>query len=169
MFGHIENGDVTGRGAADSASAQKMGREQSGLSAPYPPEGEGVVPQDVTAWWNALSKEEQDKVIAEHADWIGNRDGVPAEASNRANIPLLDRELEDAQRAVDTIPTREQYRQDHPGLNGAQLTSRYDQMVQERNHRLDNAKAMKEALSGDQPRNTLCDWSSRRGASRGLL
>ncbi|MDH6195285.1 hypothetical protein M2272_001925 [Mycobacterium frederiksbergense] len=151
VFGHLENGDITARGATDFASAQQMGRDQSGLSAPYPPEGDGVAPRDVTAWWDALSEDEQKKVITEHPDWIGNRDGVPAEASNKANIPILDRELEEAQRAVDTIPTREQYRQDHPGLNGAQLTSRYDQMVQERNHRLDNAKAMKEALSGDQP------------------
>lgn len=151
VFGHIDNGDVTARGAGDFASAQEMGRGQSGLSAPYPPEGDGVVPQDVTAWWNALSEDEQKKVIAEHPDWIGNRDGVPAEVSNKVNVPILDRELEEAQRVVDAIPTREQYRQDHPGLNGAQATSRYDQMVQERNHRLDNAKAMKEALSGDQP------------------
>lgn len=149
VFGHIENAEVTARGAADFASAQEMGRDQSGLSAPYPPEGEGIVPQDVTAWWNTLSKEEQDKVIAEHPDWIGTRDGVPVPARNKANIPVLERELAEAQRAVDEIPTREEYRRDHPGLNGAQLAAGYNKIVQERQSRLDDAKAMKDALTLD--------------------
>ena len=41
VFGHVEHGDITANGATDFASAQEMGRDQSGLSAPYPPVGEG--------------------------------------------------------------------------------------------------------------------------------
>jgi hypothetical protein len=95
VFGHVENGDITARGATDVPSAQEMGRDQSGLSAPYPPEGEGVMPEDVTAWWNALSTEEHDKIKAEHPDWIGDRDGVPTpfrrrstRTSSTANSPM---------------------------------------------------------------------------------
>ena len=47
--------------------------------------------------------EEQRKVIAEHPDWIGKRDGVPTPARSEANKRLLDRELVDAQRAVDEM------------------------------------------------------------------
>src|SRR3546814_2565901 len=63
VLGHIENGDITARGATDVPAAQELGRDQSGLSAPYPPEGEGVAPQDVTAGWDALSAPEQEMEI----------------------------------------------------------------------------------------------------------
>ena len=151
VFGHIENGDVTARGAGDFASAQEMGREQSGLSAPYPPEGHEVVPRDVTAWWNALSKEEQDKVVAEHPDWIGTRDGVPIPDRSKANIPALERELAEAQRDVDALPTLDEYIREHGGYGpGSRLKeAEYNQTVKERTDRLDNAKAMKEALTVD--------------------
>jgi hypothetical protein len=149
VFGHIENGDVTARGATDVPTAQEVGRDQSGLSAPYPPEGEGATPQDVNAWWNALSEEEQRKVVAEHPDWIGNRDGVPVPVRSEVNKAALDREVAAAQRGVDAIPSREQFRRDHPGLNGAQLNASYSRMVSERQARLDDAKAMQRAVSVD--------------------
>src|SRR5690606_41147659 len=76
VFANLADGKITAQGASDVAAAQEMGRAQSGLSAPYPPEGEGVAPRDLTAWGGALSEEEQHKEIAEHPDWIGNRDGV---------------------------------------------------------------------------------------------
>ncbi len=109
VFGHIENGEITARGATDAPSAEQMGRNQSGLSAPYPPEGDGAKPQDVTAWWNALSEEEQNKVKTEHPDWIGDRPGVPSPVRSEVNKAQLDRELADAQRAVDEIPTFQEY------------------------------------------------------------
>ncbi len=108
VFGHVENGDITARGAPDFVSAQEMGREQSGLSAPYPPEGEGVMPTDVKAWWDALSAEEQEKVKAEHPDWIGDRP-VYRRGAQRGQQAQLDQELADAQRAVDEIPTFQEY------------------------------------------------------------
>lgn len=149
VFGHLEDGDITARGATDFTSAQEMGRDQSGLSAPYPPDGEGVTPQDATSWWNALSEEEQKKVIAEHPDWIGKRDGVPVPARSQANIPVLERELSDAQREVDALGSRADYIREHGGFGpgAAAAGARYDSMLRERIERLDNAKAMKEALS----------------------
>lgn len=50
VFGHIENGDITARGATDAPSAEQMGRDQSGLSAPYPPEGDGAKPRGGTRY-----------------------------------------------------------------------------------------------------------------------
>ncbi|HEX9831983.1 MAG TPA: alpha/beta hydrolase, partial [Mycobacterium sp.] len=148
VFGHVENGDITAKGATDVASAQEMGRDQSGLSAPYPPEGEGVMPEDVTAWWNALSTEEQDKVKAEHPDWIGDRDGVPTPVRSDVNKSQLDRELADAQRAVDEIPTLQEYLgAGGAGPGSASKRSEYSRMVAERHARLDEARALKGAMS----------------------
>jgi len=145
VFGHVENGDITAKGATDVPSAQEMGRDQSGLSAPYPPEGEGVVPEDVTAWWDALSEEEQRKVVAEHPDWIGDRDGVPTPVRSEVNKSQLDRELADAQRDVDAIPTLQQYLRDH-GRSQSNVVQ-YRQMVADRHARLDEARALKGAMS----------------------
>ncbi len=148
VFGHIENGDITARGATDAPSAEQMGRDQSGLSAPYPPEGDGAKPQDVTAWWNALSEEEQNKVKTEHPDWIGDRPGVPSPVRSEVNKAQLDRELADAQRAVDEIPTFQEYAGAGAGGPGsAGKRSEYDRMVADRHARLDEARALKGAMS----------------------
>ena len=151
VFGHLEHGDITARGATDFASAQEMGRDQSGLSAPSPPEGDGATPQDANAWWNVLSEEEQRKVIAEHPDWIGNRDGVPVPVRSQVNEAALDRELAAAQREVDSTPTLQEYVRDHGGFNRGSggAVQEYNQLVRDRQARLDNATAMKEALSVD--------------------
>jgi hypothetical protein len=148
VFGHVENGDITAKGATDVPSAQEMGRAQSGLSAPYPPEGEGVMPEDVTAWWNALSEEEQNKVKAEHPDWIGDRDGVPTPVRSDVNKAQLDRELADAQRGVDELPTFEEYAgAGSAGPGAAAKRNEYDRMVADRHARLDEARALKAAMS----------------------
>lgn len=148
VFGHVENGDITARGATDVPAAQEMGRDQSGLSAPYPPEGEGVTPQDVTAWWDALSAQEQDMVKAEHPEWIGDRDGVPTPVRSDVNKAQLDRELAAAQRAVDDIPTFAEYAGAGAGGPGsAAKRSEYDRMVADRHSRLDEARALKGAMS----------------------
>lgn len=148
VFGHVENGDITAQGSSDVPGAREMGRDQSGLSAPYPPEGEGVMPEDVTAWWNALSEEEQNKVKAEHPDWIGDRDGVPTPVRSEVNKGQLDRELTDAQRGVDELPTFEEYAGAGSGGPGsAAKRAEYDRMVAERHARLDEARALKGAMS----------------------
>ncbi|WP_029116220.1 alpha/beta hydrolase [Mycobacterium sp. URHB0044] len=133
VFGHLEHGDVTSGGGTDG-----------GLSAPYPPEGDA---KDVNAWWDTLSDGEQRKVIAEHPEWIGNRDGVPAWARSAANIPALDRELAAAQRDVDGLGSRDDFIRSHPEMDPAQAAAVYTQVGADRHTRLDNAKAMREALS----------------------
>jgi hypothetical protein len=46
-------------------------------------------PTDNAAWWRSLSPRQQQQVIREHPDWIGNRDGVPFTARDEANRALL--------------------------------------------------------------------------------
>lgn len=143
VFGKLEHGEITANGASDVGAAEQAGRDQSGLSAPYPPEGD---PQDVNAWWDALSTEEQQKLIAEHPDWL-NRDGVPVPVRSQVNIGVLEREIADAQRDFDAIPHREDFIRSHPEMDAAQAAAVYTQMVSDRTARLTNARAMRDALS----------------------
>lgn len=142
VFGHIIKGDVTAHGATDAVSAFKAGEEQSGLSAPYPPTGPGTEPKDSTAWWNALSAEEQQKVIAEHPDWINNNEGIPTEVRNPINRARLDQAIADEQQRV---PTREELAQFYPGLTSAQL----DKLFGERTRRLRELQGVRNAISLD--------------------
>ena len=61
------------------------------LPASQPPSGGADV---VARWWDALSRAEQDTVIAEAPAAIANLDGVPAWARDSANRLLLARDLE---------------------------------------------------------------------------
>lgn len=148
VFGHLEHGDITARGASDFASAQEMGRDQSGLSAPYPPVGGGATPADVNAWWNALSEAEQQKVIAEHPDWIGDRDGVPVGVRSQVNIAELDGEIADAQRRLDELGGRDDFIR-NSGMDAATAAAVYTERLSSLQSRLDNAKAIRTALSVD--------------------
>ncbi|MFJ8471853.1 alpha/beta hydrolase [Kitasatospora sp. NPDC094011] len=52
---------------------------------------DGASPVEVNAWWNALPADRQRWLIEEHPDLVGDRDGVPAAARDRANRILLPR------------------------------------------------------------------------------
>lgn len=90
----------------DGTGASLLGAAVTGLSAavltlPGPP-ATGT-PADNDRWWDGLSAVEQERVVAEHPGWVGNRDGIPAAVRDDANRALLrtetarlDRELADA-------------------------------------------------------------------------
>ena len=42
------------------------------------------------AWWRSLTSEERGRVIREHPEWVGPRDGLPAADRDSANRALLD-------------------------------------------------------------------------------
>ncbi len=149
VFDNIAKGAVTAAGATDFGGAFRAGEGQSGLSAPYPPEGDGVLPKDATAWWNALSPQEQQKVLAEHPDWIGNRDGVPTPARGRVNQGFLEQQIAAVQAELDKFPTLDELRAQYPGLAEAQIHAMSDSMQGATRQRLDSAKAIKRALSID--------------------
>lgn len=46
-------------------------------------------PGDNAAWWRSLSPLQQQQVIQEHPEWIGNRDGVSFAARDQANRSIL--------------------------------------------------------------------------------
>lgn len=148
VFGHVQNGDITANGATDVAAATEMGRDQSGLSAPYPPEGETATPQDVKAWWDALSEEEQRKLITEHPEWIGNRDGVPVWARSEVNKAALDREIADVQRQLDELGSRDDFIR-NSGMDPQQAAAVYTERAGPLHARLEDARAMRAAMSVD--------------------
>jgi len=56
--------------------------------APTPPRASS--PPEVSAsWWRSLSPQQQQGVITDHPEWIGNRDGVAFTARDLANRALL--------------------------------------------------------------------------------
>ncbi|MEV3905340.1 alpha/beta hydrolase [Mycobacterium sp. NPDC050551] len=151
VFTNLSEGDVTANGATDFAAAQQMGRDHSGLSAPSPPEGEGVTPEHVRAWWEGLSADEQNRVKAEHPEWIGDRDGVPVPARDEVNRAELDRELAEAQRDVDALPpTLQEYLQQQgikPDRGAAGAVQEYNRMKADREGRLAELQGLKDSLA----------------------
>jgi hypothetical protein len=91
LLGRVMNGEIDDGGATDLASAAKNGAGKGGLSVLEPPGGAGT-PGDNAGWWDSLSDAEQRAIIAQHPDWIGNRDGVPFGARDEANRQLLQTE-----------------------------------------------------------------------------
>jgi pimeloyl-ACP methyl ester carboxylesterase len=57
--------------------------------------GPEAAPGEVNAWWDGLTHEQQQAVIAASPGAVGNRDGVPPWARDQANHLALDRDLAD--------------------------------------------------------------------------
>jgi hypothetical protein len=69
-----------------------------------PPDG---TPADSAGWWSALSPAAQRMVVAEHPEWVGNRDGIPSAVRDEANRALLDGQV--ARLDVDLRSVRARY------------------------------------------------------------
>lgn len=55
---------------------------------------QGGTPEQVAAWWDSLTEEEQYAVLAARPELIGGTDGIPALARDQANRLLLETDLE---------------------------------------------------------------------------
>lgn len=87
-------------GAVDQATADAVRQAAPGgeLPAEPPPNPdiedlkppEGATDTEVNQWWDGLSPEEQQRLIAERPEWIGNLDGVPGTARDLANRNRLE-------------------------------------------------------------------------------
>jgi hypothetical protein len=76
----------------------------------------GGSPEQVAAWWSALSEEEQYAVLAARPELVGGTDGIPAAARDQANRLLLATDLE----AMELRAERgEQLYGDHQALDNA--------------------------------------------------
>ena len=73
-----------------------------GVPAAPPPIG-SQTPAQNAAWWAGLSEDQRAWVIANHPDWIGNRDGIDFTSRDAANRSLLDGYLKDSVAARDAL------------------------------------------------------------------
>lgn len=83
-------GEIGARDADSLTAAATAGTAQGGLSTVEPPRGGS--PADNAGWWSTLSETERRQLIGEHPDWLGNRNGIPAEIRDAANRALIERE-----------------------------------------------------------------------------
>ena len=102
--GQIDDGATT----TTLAGADTVGAAAAQLHISPPPPV--TIPAVATAWWNGMTPAEHDRVLAEHPDWVGNLDGIPAttrDQANRARLPgeitRLDTEIAAAQVALDRV------------------------------------------------------------------
>lgn len=102
VLGKIAGGEIDTSTATDLASAAATGDAAGQLSVLEPPPGKGT-PGDNAGWWDSLSKAEQQAIIKNHPEWIGNRDGVPftdRDAANRGRLETEKAKLEDEARRL---------------------------------------------------------------------
>jgi hypothetical protein len=88
----VEKGGLSSADADGLNEAQDIGDDAAGdlMTVPEPPNGgEGSAAQNA-AWWQSLSEDEQQEVIRDHPEWIGNLDGVDFHARDQANRALID-------------------------------------------------------------------------------
>ena len=91
-------------GTSSFGDASTRGADGGGRDLLAPPEGGSA--HDQSAWWEGLTPDEQQQVIAEHPEWIGNTDGIPAWARDRANRDLIGDyrgELESEQKSLEKL------------------------------------------------------------------
>ncbi|MCX5213670.1 alpha/beta hydrolase family protein [Kitasatospora sp. NBC_00240] len=62
-----------------------------------------ATPEQVKAWWNGLTPGEQEQLIQNHPEEIGNRDGIPAVGRDEANRLTLKREHDRLQDEFDKL------------------------------------------------------------------
>ena len=75
------------QGGADPAGSTGSSVVAAAIGVPAPPHG---TPGDSAGWWSALSPTARRRVVTEHPEWVGNRDGIPAAVRDEANRALLD-------------------------------------------------------------------------------
>ena len=67
---------------------------------------EGWSATEVSAWWNSLTEDEKNKIIAEHPEAIGNLDGIAMADRAEANKNRLPGAIEDAERELNDARER---------------------------------------------------------------
>lgn len=104
LLSRVGSGDFGDGGATSLAAAAASGEGRGDLSLLEPPST--GTPSQNAGWWASLSPAEQERVLKEHPEWVGNRDGVPFSARDRANRSLLPRYREDLKKQQDDVMRR---------------------------------------------------------------
>lgn len=116
----IDDGASTGLAGAAAA-----GTAAGGLTPQGPPPSAN--PADSSAWWATLSDAQQAAMLAQHPDWIGNLDGIPAGVRSQANLARLPGIEADLRAQSDAL--RDQLTQDPGRYATTQLHDQLDAVV----------------------------------------
>ncbi|MET8701830.1 alpha/beta hydrolase [Kitasatospora sp. NPDC004723] len=96
---HLAANASSGTGLNAATVAQDQAAETARENIPVA----GTDPNSVKQWWNGLSEAQQQKFIEAHPDRIGNLDGIPAVARDRANRITLQQAKQDLQLQFDHL------------------------------------------------------------------
>ncbi|PID97303.1 MAG: hypothetical protein CSA84_00830 [Actinomycetales bacterium] len=112
----VESGSSYGVFGETDMLSGTPGLAEGSLSPPPP---ESSSPAETAAWWNRLTAAQKERIIADHPEWIGNRDGVDFASRDRANRALLDDELGRAIANRDAlVATRDKVLAQQPHVKG---------------------------------------------------
>lgn len=96
VLGLIQAGQVIDATANDNEHTSLAAAGNAGAAIAFPsimpPPAVDADPSMNAAWWAALSERERQQLIAQHPEWVGNRDGVRASDRSKANLNLLEQE-----------------------------------------------------------------------------
>lgn len=94
VLDRVASGALTASG--ESLADAAAGGAASGSLGVRPAPLDGT-PAEASAWWQSLTDDERAEVLADHPEWLGNTDGIPAgvrDQANRALIPVYRAQLE---------------------------------------------------------------------------
>ncbi len=84
--------------------------QAAGVDIPNPPVEAGghqvqipspdTDPADVKRWWDSLSAQQRQELVAEHPPILGNLNGIPAEARDPVNVAVMDDDLDRVEHAA---------------------------------------------------------------------
>ena len=61
-------------------------------------------PEEITTWWESLSPADQDRLLREHPEKLGNLNGIPVADRSTANIEVMNRDIARVENATEAIP-----------------------------------------------------------------
>ncbi|MFE5586032.1 alpha/beta hydrolase [Kitasatospora sp. NPDC056531] len=105
-LGHLATNASNGTGL-DSATAKA---DTDAAKALQQIPAAGTDPNSVKAWWNGLTDDQQQRMILNHPDQIGNLDGIPAAVRDKANQTNLKNLIQDRNNQLKNLgPAPKQY------------------------------------------------------------
>lgn len=75
----------------DGAAIQDASEWPPGDPIPLPPAGTSA--EDADRWWNTLTAQQQEKLVAQHPPELGNLNGIPVVARSQVNTAVLNDDL----------------------------------------------------------------------------
>ncbi|MDG4667361.1 alpha/beta hydrolase [Mycobacterium sp. 236(2023)] len=112
--------------------------QAAGVDIPNPPVDVGgqqiqipspdTDPADVKQWWDSLTEEQRQELIAEHPPILGNLNGIPAEARDPINVAVMDDDLDRVENVANQHRVSADEVAKNPGRYGLSETdiTRYD-------------------------------------------